>query len=449
MPETAPRASRFSGQRRINGAFTARSPLPKLSATPRRMSPDAPTAATAAAVPPSAREELLFSLVRLAPAEAADALAQHPPAEAADLLVGLCQAQVAPILQALPEDRRDAILKAAPEPYRRHWLRQTSYPENSIGALMRPPVGVLPAAFPLRLAIDELKRLSGREQITYFYAIDRQGRLQGVVVLKDLFLNPPDKTLADVMIRPPFYLTPDTVLLDAMKSVVSRHYPVYPVCEEDGRIVGIVRGHSLFEQQSYVISAQAGSMVGVRAQERLSTRWRDSVRFRQPWLQANLFLTLLSAIVIGYFQNTIGKLVLLAVFFPIVTSQARNTGAQTMAITLRGLSTGEWDPKRTLRVLAKETSLGLVNGCLVGLVSGLILAWQASGGDASPVRLGFCMLAAMTLSCGFSGLMGVVIPLVLRWFGADPALAATILLTTIATTASQGLFLGLATWWVH
>jgi magnesium transporter len=263
-------------------------------------------------------------------------------------------------------------------------------------------------------------------------------------VLKDIFLNPPDKTLAEVMIRPPFFLTPETGLLDAMKSVVSRHYPVYPVCDAEQRIVGIVRGHSLFEQQSYVISAQAGSMVGVRAQERLSTRWLDSVRFRQPWLQINLGLTLLSALVIGYFQGIIGQLVILAVFFPVVTSQARNTGAQTMAITLRGLSTGEWNRGETLRVLCKETSLGLVNGLLVGLVSGLILAWQAQGGTGSPVMLGFAMVAAMTLSCGLSGLMGVLIPLILRWFGADPALAATILLTTFATTVSQALFLGLA-----
>lgn len=187
-------------------------------------------------------------------------------------------------------------------------------------------------------------------------------------------------------------------------------------------------------------------MVGVQSKERLSTRWVDSVRFRQPWLQVNLLLTLLSAVVIGYFQGTIGKLVILAVFFPIVTSQARNTGAQTMAVTLRGLSTGEWDVRETFRILVKETSLGLLNGLLVGLVSALILAWRAQGGHGSPLMLGASMLIAMTLSCGLSGLLGVVIPLVLRWSGSDPALAATILHTTFSTVISQGLFLGIATW---
>jgi magnesium transporter len=391
-------------------------------------------------------DDLLFRLVQLAPAEAAELVAEQNPEVAASLLVGLCQAQAVPILEALDDDQRKTVLDAVQPHYRTQWQRNVSYPPNSIGALMRPPIGVLPSHMPLSMAIEQLKQLSPQEQVTYFYSTDYHGKLEGVVVLKDLFLNPPDKTLADVMITPPFYLSPESPLLDAMKSVVSRHFPVYPVCDEDGRIVGLVRGHSLFEQQSFVISAQAGSMVGVKSKERLSTRWVDSVRFRQPWLQINLLLTLLSAVVIGYFQGTIGKLVILAVFFPIVTSQARNTGAQTMAVTLRALSTGEWEIGETFRVLVKETSLGLLNGLLVGLVSALILAWRAQGGHGSPLMLGASMLIAMTLSCGLSGLTGVAIPLVLRWFGADPALAATILHTTFSTVISQGLFLGIATW---
>jgi magnesium transporter len=391
-------------------------------------------------------DNLLFRLVRLAPAEAAGLVAEQTPEVGAALLVGLCQAQTVPILEALDDDQRKTVLAAVPPHYRTQWQRNVSYPPKSIGALMRPPIGVLPSHMPLSMAIEQLKQLKPEDQVTYFYATDYHGKLEGVVVLKDLFLNPPDKTLADVMITPPFYLSPESPLLDAMKSVISRHFPVYPVCDEDGRIVGLVRGQSLFEQQSFVISAQAGSMVGVQSKERLSTRWVDSVRFRQPWLQVNLLLTLLSALVIGYFQGTIGKLVILAVFFPIVTSQARNTGAQTMAVTLRGLSTGEWDVRETFRVLVKETSLGLLNGLLVGLVSALILAWRAQGGHGSPLMLGASMLIAMTLSCGLSGLLGVVIPLVLRWSGSDPALAATILHTTFSTVISQGLFLGIATW---
>ena len=99
------------------------------------------------------------------------------------------------------------------------------------------------------------------------------------------------------------------------------------MCDAERRIVGRARGHLLFERQAISISAQAGSMVGVRTEERLAISWWDSLRFRQPWLQLNLLLSLLAAVVIRYFQHAIGQLVLLAVFFPVVSSQARNTGA--------------------------------------------------------------------------------------------------------------------------
>lgn len=320
------------------------------------------------------------------------------------------------------------------------------YPPDSVGALMAPPIGVLPESLPLRTAIEELRRLSAVGQVTYLYAVGPDGRLTGAVVLKDLFLNPPERTLAEIAIRPPFFLTPEMPLLDAMRATVSRHYPVYPVCDAERRVVGLVRGHVLFERQAVVISAQAGRMVGVPAKETLVTPWWDSLRFRQPWLQLNLLLALLSAVVIGCFQNVISELVVLAMFFPVVAAQARNSGAQTMAITLRGMATGSWAERNLARVLGKEVALGLFNGLLVGIVSGAVITLVAPGAAAETWKLGGVMLVSMGVSCGLSGLFGVLIPLGLRWLGTDPALAASILLTTIATLLSQGIFLGLAAW---
>lgn len=323
-----------------------------------------------------------------------------------------------------------------------------SHATDSVGDLMQPAVGVLPEETLLRDAIEELKRLTRTEQVTYLYATDREGRLTGAIVLKDLFLNPSDKRLAEIAIRPPFFLTPEMSLLDAMRATVSRHYPVYPVCDAERRVIGLVRGHVLFARQAVVISAQAGRMVGVRAQENLLTSWTDSLRFRQPWLQLNLLLSLISALVIGFYRDVISELVVLAMFFPVVAAQARNTGAQTMAITLRGMATGDWQPDRRWGVLAKEVGLGLINGLLVGVACGAVLAWAARESPVPALHLGLLMLASMGVSCALSGLFGVLIPLGLRIVGADPALAASILLTTVATVLSQGVFLGLAEWLV-
>jgi magnesium transporter len=348
------------------------------------------------------------------------------------------------VLQLLPEAQRVSILTAAPENYRRMWSSTLTYPENSVGLLMRPPVGAVPENMPVGLAIEEVRRLSSSEMITYLFATDRQGRLTGVVVLRDLFLASAGRRLSEIMVKPPFYLRPEMTLLEAMRTTVSRHYPVYPVCTEDGYLLGLVRGHALFEKQAYLISAQSGRMEGVRAHERLSTHWRESLRLRQPWLQLNFALSLISVVIVGLFHDAIEQLVVLAAFLSVISAQARNSGSQTMAITLRGLNTGEWQENRTWRLLSKEIALGTLNGLWVGVVCALIVVWLARNSTASLGSLWLVTLCSMAGSCGFSGLCGVLIPLGLRALGTDPALAASIIMTTIATVVSQALFLGLA-----
>jgi magnesium transporter len=131
--------------------------------------------------------------------------------------------------------------------------------------------------------------------VTYLWVVDAAQKLQGVVAFRDLLYAERDRRLDEVMIRAPFFLRPRTELVDAMREVVTRHYPVYPVCEDDGRLVGQVRGQVLFEQQAFEISAQAGAMVGVDTEERLATPLWRSFRFRNPWLLINLLTVFVAA----------------------------------------------------------------------------------------------------------------------------------------------------------
>jgi magnesium transporter len=389
-------------------------------------------------------DQRLFRLISLAPADAAKLVAAEPDTVAVNLLIRLNQSLAREVLLALSDERRAQLLAAAPADYREQWSRNANYPDNSVGHLMRPAVGALPENMPVTVAIEQVRHLTRRDPITYLFATDRHDRLTGVVVLRDLFLASPERTLAEIMIQPPFFLRPDMTLLEAMRATVSRHYPVYPVCDEGGHLLGLVRGQALFEKQAYLISAQPGAMEGVRAQERLSTKWRDSFRLRQPWLQLNFALSLVSVLIVGFFHDAIQQLIVLAAFLSVISAQARNSGAQTMAITLRGLSTGEWHNGRTGRVLAKEIALGTLNGALVGVLCALLIVWLTRGTNVSHWSLGLLTLGSMAGSCGFSGLCGVLIPLGLRAIGADPALAASIIMTTIATVVSQTVFLGLA-----
>jgi len=248
------------------------------------------------------------------------------------------------------------------------------------------------------------------------------------------------------MLRDPFSLRPDTPLLEAARLAVARHFPVYPVSEAGGLLVGIVRGRTLFEEQALEISAQPGTMVGVEKEERLSTPWPRSLRFRHPWLQLNLLTAFVAAAVVGAFQGTIDRLVVLAVFLPVLAGQSGNTGCQALAVTLRGLTLGELRHGSGRRLILKEGLLGLLNGALVGVSAavGMYVVARSQGNPAA-LLLSLVVLLAMIGSCLVSGLAGALIPLTLKRIGADPATASSIFLTTATDVASMGLFLGLAT----
>jgi len=199
-------------------------------------------------------------------------------------------------------------------------------------------------------------------------------------------------------------------------------------------------------QRSIELSAQPGVMVGVGREERLATPWHRSMRLRHPWLQFNLLTAMLAGGMVLMFKDTMDRLLILAVFVPILISQTCNTGAQTLAVTLRGISLGELRAGKEKALILKEALLGLLNGTLVGLVAAIAMYAVArmTHSSAAPV-LSAVVFLAMIGSCVISGIGGAIVPLALKKFGADPATASSIVLTTITDVAALLLLLGLAT----
>jgi magnesium transporter len=293
--------------------------------------------------------------------------------------------------------------------------------------------------------IERLRNMIKTAFVTYGYVTDESGKLLGLITMRDLLFSAHDKKLATVMLADPFCLQADMQLSDAMKPVLNRHYPVYPACDERGRLVGLVRGSTMFEEQNLEISAQPASMVGVE-EERLATPWPRSLRFRHPWLQLNLLTAFLAAAVVGVFQGTLDKLVILALFLPVLAGQSGNTGCQALAVTLRGMTLGELRAGAERAMVIKEASLGFLNGALVGLVAATGMYVTATS-QHNPAALQLCLavLLAMIASCTVSGIAGAMIPLTLKKMGFDPATASSIFLTTATDVVSMGCFLGLAT----
>lgn len=198
-------------------------------------------------------------------------------------------------------------------------------------------------------------------------------------------------------------------------------------------------------KRSIELSAQPGAMVGVVEEERLATHWFRSLRLRHPWLQLNLLTAFVAAAVVGMFQDTIDRLLILTIFLPVLADQSGNTGSQALAITLRGIILGELESGKEQALIRKEALLGLLNGALVGLVAAIGMYAVATVQHLpSALMLSAVVFLAMIGSCVISGICGAIVPLILKRIGADPVVASSIFLTTATNVASMGMLLGLA-----
>lgn len=320
-----------------------------------------------------------------------------------------------------------------------------THPEGAIGRLMEPPVAVFHPEMTVTETVAQLRLLIKTALITYGYVTDHDGRLLGIVTMRELLFAEDDAKLETLMLRNPFFLAPDMPLADAMKAVLNRHFPVYPVCDATGRLVGLVRGEAMFREQAIEITLQPGTMVGVEKEERLATSWAQSLKLRHPWLQLNLLTAFIAGAVVSIFETTVERLVVLAVFLPVLAGQSGNTGCQALAVTLRGLTLGELRAGKERALVVKEAFLGLMNGAFTGLVAGFAMFFYASAqGSPHALLLGVVVWLALIGACVTSGICGALIPLTLKRMGLDPATASSIFLTTATDVVSMGLLLGLA-----
>jgi magnesium transporter len=314
---------------------------------------------------------------------------------------------------------------------------------------MHPPVALLRADHTVEQAISILRPVVKHQVVSYGWVVGDEQKLIGVLVFRELLFAEPSQTVGELMVTNPFSLQPELSVTDGMRAALKWHLPAYPVCSPSGRLLGVIRGQTLFAHQAFELSAQAGTMVGVEKEERLGTPWPRSLRFRHPWLQLNLLTAFLAAAVVGMFEATLDKLVVLAVFLPVLAGQSGNTGCQALAVSLRGITLGELGPNRARAVISKEGLLGFLNGGMVGVTAALgMFAYASLQGNPHALKLALVVVLSMVGSCTVSGIAGALVPITLRRLGADPATASSIFLTTATDVVSMGMFLALATWLV-
>jgi magnesium transporter len=313
-----------------------------------------------------------------------------------------------------------------------------------IADIMYPPVVTLAPDDRVSSAIATIRSTSADRTFTYPMVVDVRGRLVGICTLRDLILAAPDARIADVMLTKIITLRPDLDVQDALDAIKAREIPEYPVCSDDGTLLGVIRAAKLHELQETRLAAVPGRMVGVAEEETVFTPFMASVRSRLPWLMVNLLTAFAAGFVVGNFQATIDQVVLLAVFLPVLAGQSGNTGAQALAITLRTLDR-HTDTSFFAGALWKELRLGLFHSLVTGVIVAIaiygVAVYQGNHGPWILAGIGF---AATIASVVISGISGATVPVALKKFGTDPAAASSIILTTVTDIVSMGSMLILA-----
>jgi magnesium transporter len=407
--------------------------------------PDAGSGSFTASDPSSRAAALIQEIVRQEPQAAANRLSEESEQTIAVVLTLLPAAKAVALLPRLSATRRAEILKAVPPEQREQWLYNQRYPKGSVGRLMEPVVALFPPTLTVREAIARLRGMVREAFISYGYVVDEQDRLIGALVMRELLLAEPEQLVREVMIERPFSLQATQQVAEIIPLVHSRHFPEYPVCDDQGRIIGIVRGYALFEAQTLELSAQPGKILGVDREERVQTGpWR-SLYLRHPWLQVNLLSSFLAAGVMGFFEHTLVQVVAVAAFVPVMVGQSASTGGQALAVALRGLTLGEFKPEHWGAMINKEAFVGVANGALVGLTAAVgIYAYASFHGHAGAGRLALVMLLAMIVSTLVSSVVGGATPVLMKRLGYDPAAASTILVGGVTRIVSITAFLVLA-----
>lgn len=379
------------------------------------------------------------------------AFADMDPVIAASLLARETPDDIEAALARLPPEAALKIAahlasEVAPEAQHSPSVENLQGIDGTVEQLMVEAFGVQSPDTTVARTLDYVVKTHPVTSITYIFVTDEAGKLLGVVAMRDLLLARPGQTLAEIMTTEPFVFTTDVRMPEAVGAALAKKHRLYPVVDEDGVLVGLVYGWRLFEYVATEISAQAGAMVGVSSEERVTTPIFKAFLMRHPWLQINLLTAFAAAFVVGMFEDTIARIVALAVFLPVLAGQSGNTGCQALAITLRSLTLGELADVSTAKLLRKEIVLGAMNGFFVGLIAaGAMYVYAMMSDTPDPLILSAVILTAMVGACIGSGIFGVLVPLTLRRFGADPAMASSIFLTTFTDILGMGLMLALAT----
>ena len=356
-----------------------------------------------------------------------------------DLLTQLPPRLALKILLAFKVDFRTQILEQLPRDIKLELIRLLTFSDDSAVFLMDSAVCTIRADMNVRDALHQIRTKSRTRERSVFVVNDN-GVVEGRVEMQDLALADENYSLSK-LIRPIEFSARAATSRDAIAEILEEcRDDTLPVTDDAGKLLGIVRHDVLINVVEDDAAADLQRMVGGSVEERVLSRPMDAVRLRLPWLYANLVTAFLACAMVAVFENLIATFTALAVLLPLVAGQSGNAGAQAMAVMIRGLALREISIRQWCQVAWKELLVGIANGVAIAIACGVaIYFWSQSLG------LSIIIFASMIFAVAMAGVAGALVPSFLARFGQDPAMASSIILSTITDVVGFLSFLGIAT----
>ncbi|HCJ11974.1 MAG: magnesium transporter [Verrucomicrobia bacterium GWF2_51_19] len=400
-------------------------------------------------------EEQKTFLKKLGERQVSDVLAEMNAEDSAELITAIREYRAVKILESLgPDDAVDLVSELDEEDRVRLLAKMhadkaltiqklLSYDPDTAGGVMTPIIPTVHDNLTVDQAIDHVRHLRHDiENIYDLYVVDAHKHLLGTVSLRRLILSDPGQPIAAVMKKElPGICHPNQDKEEVARAMAEYNLREIPVVDKSGKLLGVVTHDDVIDILQAEATEDLQKLHGAGADESITDTIKYSVLKRTPWLLINLLTAYMSVAAIAHFQSAIAQSTLLAVFMTLVMSLGGNTGAQTLAVSIRGLALGEFHDRDSLMLCLKEMLKGSISGFVVGISSGLLSVLFTHN-----IWVGVTVSAAMILNMTLSGLVGAFIPIVLHRLKFDPAQSSYIFLTAITDVSGIVIFLSLGKW---
>ena len=385
--------------------------------------------------------DLLFELEDHLRKEVTDSLT---PEEVAEVITEMDSDEAVQVLEDMEEDERAEVLSSVPKEEREDIEIGLAFPEDSAGRRMQTDVVSVGTNWTVGQTIDYLREESDLpEEFLDLFVVDEDARPVGIISLSRILRSPRNTLMREIADDTQVLIPAETLQEEVALLFEKYDLTTAGVVDTSGKLLGMITVDDVMEVAREEFEEDVLLLGGV-GEENMDDGVLQSSAKRFAWLLVNLFTAVLASLVIRLFDATIEQMVALAVLMPIVASMGGNAGTQTLTITVRALATKELTSFNTMRAIRKELMVGVLNGILFALISGVATIFIFGDGQDSSVLLGGIIAGAMIINMIVAGLSGIILPVVLDRAGADPAVASGVFVTTVTDVVGFFAFLGLA-----